>query len=117
MNALLIVLYIVFAVGGSTLIKYAGINKLPILFSLPLVNMTISWATIAGVLFYGLSFMLYILLLTRFDLSFISPVTIGAVYILLMVTAAFVFSEQFTLMKVFGCTLILIGIILVVLGK
>jgi drug/metabolite transporter (DMT)-like permease len=109
--------YIILAVGGSTLIKYGGLSKVAALFTLPVVNVQISITTLVGILFYGLSFAIYILLLNRFDLSFISPVTIGVVYVLLMLTAVFVFGEQFTILKTIGCALILAGVLLVLTQK
>lgn len=117
MNILLIVLYVVFAVGGSTLIKYGSLEKLGSLVTLPLVNVSFSLVSFLGIVCYGLSFLLYILLLSKFDLSFISPVTIGIVYVLLMVTAVIVFNEHFTILKTIGCAIILIGILLIVTNK
>lgn len=113
MNIALIVLYVVFAVGGSTLIKYGGLAKVASVVMLPVVHVSVSLVTLAGMFCYGLSFLFYVLLLNKFDLSFISPLTVGVVYVLLMATAIFVFNEQFTLMKTIGCTLILAGILLI----
>lgn len=115
MNLALIVAYVVLAVGGSTLIKYGGMTKVASLITLPIVNVSISTVSLLGIVCYGLSFAVYILLLNRFELSFISPVTIGIVYVLLMVTAVVVFNEQFTIAKTIGCALILAGIMLIVL--
>ena len=113
MNVILIILYVVFAVGGSTLIKYGGIAKLAALFTVPIVNVSFSAISVLGILCYGASFVLYTFLLNRLDLSFVSPVTIGIVYILLMITAVIVFGEQFTIIKTIGCALILAGIFMV----
>ena len=117
MNIILIALYIVFAVGGSTLIKYGGLSKIVSLFTIPFVNVQISIISLLGIICYGLSFLFYVLLLNKFDLSFISPVTVGAVYVLLMTTAVIVFGEQFTALKTVGCVLILAGIMMVVVSK
>lgn len=113
MNILLIILYIVFAVGGSTLIKFGGTVKSAALLTVPVVNVSISPISLAGILFYGMSFLFYIFLLNRMELSVLSPVTIGVVYVLLMVTAAIVFGEQFTVVKTIGCVMILAGVIMV----
>ena len=113
MDILFIVLYVFFAVGGSTLIKWGGITKIGAALTIPFVNITVSLISLLGVLFYGLSFLLYIILLNRFDLSFISPVTVGIVYVLLMVTAFIIFGEQFTPIKIIGCALILIGVLMI----
>ena len=117
MNAVLILLYIVFAVGGSTLIKYGGISKAASLITIPIVHVHLSVISLLGIFCYGLSFIFYIFLLNKLDLSFLSPITIGVVYVLLMGTAVVVFDEQFTLAKIIGCTLILVGVMLVLLSK
>jgi len=117
MNVVLIVLYVIFAVVGSTLIKYGGLNKVAALLVLPIVHVGISAISLLGILSYGLSFVFYILLLNKFDLSFISPLTVGIVYVLLMITAAVVFNEQFTILKTLGCGLILGGIFLILASK
>jgi drug/metabolite transporter (DMT)-like permease len=116
-NILLIVLYVIFAVSGSTLIKYGSLSKVASFVTVPIIHMSLSLVTILGVLCYGLSFLLYIFLLTKFDLSFISPLTIGLVYVLLMFTAVIIFGEQFTLLKSVGCAIILAGILMIVSGK
>lgn len=117
MNIALIVLYILFAVGGSTLIKAGSAAGAKILFTLPVISMNISVTTLFGILAYGASFILYMILLTRFDLSFISPLLVGFVYLLLMFTAFFLFKESFTVYKILGCSLILIGILLVLMKR
>lgn len=115
MNFVLIILYIILAVAGSTLIKYGG--KMASSFTLPLVNVHISLISVFGIFCYGLSFLFYVLLLNKFDLSFISPVTIGLVYVLLMITAVIFFKENFTIVKVMGCLLIIVGVLLITLKK
>ncbi|MEI7615796.1 MAG: hypothetical protein WCJ54_03700 [Actinomycetota bacterium] len=117
MNIILVILYVIFAVGGSTLIKYGGLSKIASLITIPIVDIGVSLISLLGIICYGASFLFYILLLNKFDLSFISPVTIGIVYVLLMITAAIVFKEQFTILKTIGCTIILAGIMLVIVSK
>lgn len=111
-----IILYIVFAVSGSTLLKL-GSTSSKILFSIPFINTNVTIITLIGILTYGLSFLCYIILLCKYDLSFISPLTVGLVYILLMITAFLFFHEQFTFYKILGSSLILIGIFFVLLKK
>lgn len=112
---ILMATYIVSAVGGSTLIKLGSLDGAKFLFTIPVVNMGISTVTLAGILAYGISFFLYIVLLTRFDLSFISPLLIAFVYVLLMITAVIIFKESFTFYKILGCSLILIGVVMIIL--
>lgn len=117
MNVVFIILYVIFAVLGSTLLKYGGLENVKTLFTVPFVNINISFITLIGFVSYGLSFLLYTILLNKFDLSFISPLTVALVYILLMITAFVIFKEPITTSKMIGCGLILIGILLMIKSK
>lgn len=115
MNWIYLVIYIIFSVSGSTLLKLGSTAK--ILFTVPFINMGLSVYTIIGFVCYGLSFIFYTILLSKFDLSFISPLTVGLVYVLLMITAFVFFHEQITIYKLLGSSLILIGVLLMIVKK
>lgn len=117
MNVVFIVLYVIFAVVGSTLLKYGGLEQVKSLFTIPFVNMSVSWITLVGFICYGISFLLYTVLLNKFALSFISPLTVSLVYILLMITAFVIFKEPITVQKIIGSSLILCGILMIISDK
>lgn len=73
--------------------------------------------TIAGLFFYGVSFFLYIYLLSKNDLGYIVPLAAGFVYILIFTASVFVFNEVFTIPKTIGIVLIIAGVIFLNLGK
>ena len=111
------IIYVLSAVVGSTLIKLGSSAHMKALFTAPFVNMSLSPITLLGIFAYGISFIVYVILLSRFDLSFISPLLVAFVYILLMLTAFIIFKEGFTPYKIVGCSLILVGVILVLLKR
>ena len=114
MNIFLIIAYVVAAVSGSTLIKLGGLSAGSAhLLTIPYTNLHLPMMSQCGILFYGVRFFLYIILLNRFELSFISPLTIGLVYLLLMLTAVVIFNESFTIIKTIGCILILVGVLMI----
>ena len=117
MNWLCVVLYIIFAVSGSTLLKLGASEAVKTLFVVPVVNMSVSLTSLIGFICYGLSFLFYTVLLSKFELSFISPLTVGIVYVLLMFTAFIFFKEPITMAKISGSLLILIGILLMLIKK
>lgn len=117
LNILLVVFYVVFAVMGSTLLKYGGLSQIKSLFVLPFVNISVSWITFIGFISYGISFLIYTILLNKFDLSFISPLTVALVYVLLMITSFAIFHEPINSSKLIGCGLILAGILLMIRGN
>lgn len=117
MNIIFLILYVIFAVSGSTLLKYGGLNTVKSLFMVPVININISLITLIGFICYGLSFIFYTILLNKFELSFISPLTVSLVYIFLMITAFIIFKEPITLQKILGSILILSGIMLMIINK
>ena len=104
--------YIVFAIAGSSLLKAGSSDKISSLFTVPLINLRVSAIMLIGFACYGVSFILYTILLSKNDLSFITPVITGCVYVLLMITAFVFFHEPITATKIIGSLLVLAGVIL-----
>jgi drug/metabolite transporter (DMT)-like permease len=72
---------------------------------------------ILGVFLYGTSFILYTYLLSKYDLGYIIPLTTALVYSVIFIASFIIFKESFTLIKVLGITLILVGLALLNLKK
>ena len=117
MNWIYVIVYLLCSVTGSTLLKYGQAENVKALFTVPFINMNVSLFSIIGFLFYGFSFVVYTILLGKFELSTISPITVGLVYVLLMITAFIFFKEQITFTKLLGSALILVGILLIIIKK
>jgi len=120
MSNLITILLSVFLGSFGQIILKLGANKLG--------TLSLAWNTLfsdlirvikipeilIGLVLFGSSFLLWIKVLTKSDLSYAYPmVSIG--YINVVVVSYFLFNEQFTLMKVLGVSLIVIGV--VVLNK
>ena len=73
--------------------------------------------TVAGIILYGVSFLTYMYLISKFDLGYIIPVAAALVYILIFVASFFIFKETFTAMKILGIALIVSGLIIMNLKK
>lgn len=71
---------------------------------------------IAGLTIYGLGSILYILLLTRVNLSVAGP-AVALSYVFSVLLGYFVFKEAFPLERLIGVGLIMAGVILVVWQK
>ena len=71
MDFILMITYIISAVAGSTLIKMGSEDNTKTIFTIPIVSMHISMISILGIVAYGVSFITYIILLTKLDLSFV----------------------------------------------
>ncbi len=68
---------------------------------------------IVGLLCYGASFILMLVLLPMFRLSFLSPVSMGVVQVAVLAASYFVFGEQIKPVNALGSLLVVAGIFLV----
>lgn len=68
---------------------------------------------LAGLTCYGLGAIAYILLLTRVNLSIAGP-AVALVYVFSVLLGYFVFREPIPLIRVFGLSLIVCGVVLVI---
>jgi glycosyltransferase involved in cell wall biosynthesis/multidrug transporter EmrE-like cation transporter len=112
MNWILILLYVSLTAGGLILLKL-GTGGKPLVSS---VEGQIIWnigiVSILGLFCYGVSFLLYMFLVSKFDLGYIVPLTTGLVYILVFAASFLVFKEAFSVIKVFAICLVISGVIL-----
>ena len=68
----------------------------------------------AGFCFYGISFVLYLYVLTKFEVSYIYPIIMSAGLILLLIFSVLFLNETFTFNKLLGILLISFGIVAIV---
>jgi small multidrug resistance pump len=73
--------------------------------------------SVAGIVLYGLSFMLYVYLISKNDLGYIIPLAAAFVYIVIFIASAVVFKEVFTATKIIGIAMIVVGLIFLNLKK
>jgi len=87
------------------------------LFSGNAIQLEIGYLTIAGLLFYITSFVLFLVIVTRHNLSYIFPMLAGCVYAVVFIASVFFLKEEVSYLTVSGAVIILIGILILNLGK
>lgn len=109
------VLYVVVSATGMVLVKYGG--KLSI-FRLGghTLDFQIHPIFLIGLCLYIISFLLWMYILQKFEISFISPVATGIVFIAIAVMSAVVLHEHVTLMRVIGGIIIIGGVFVASIG-
>lgn len=113
---LIFLLYVAASALGMVLIKYGGRFS-----GFQLGNHTVSLQVhslfVIGILLYVLSFILWIYILQKFQLSFISPVAYGLTFISIAILSIIVFKESMTILQIVGIVLIISGVFLASIGK
>jgi len=115
-----IIFYILLTVSGLLLMKKGliGVNLGGIMELIKsLLNwkfLTSHWQFILGAVCYVFSFLTWMFLLSKKELSLIYPLTVSIVYVAIMISSVLLFHEQFTLAKMIGVVLIGLGILFLI---
>lgn len=116
MQWLMVAIYLILTVSGLILYKY-GANK-EFLFEVTNkgIQLKISLISILGLLCYLFSFIMYMIILPKFNISYIMPVTSAISYISVFILSALVLKEAIHTNGIIGSVIILVGIIIMNLG-
>lgn len=117
MAKLILALYVLTTSLGLIAIKLGTDTSLPISYADNKLQFNFNLYALAGILLYGLSFLLYIYLIAKNDLGYIIPLTTAFVYIVIFIASAVIFKEVFTATKIMGITLIVAGLIFLNLNR
>lgn len=109
---ILIIIYTVLGVSGMTMLRLGAQSHASLNITKAFVGIEFSWVSLCGVFLYGLSFLLYTLLISRYELSYLFPMLTAMTYMGILATSIFVFHESFSAMKILGSLLVLVGVIL-----
>ena len=116
-NIILIAVYIILTIGGVVLFKLGTQKDFLVSIATGIFTLKISLISIIGLVSYICSFFMYMFLISKFDLTYIVPVTTGIVQVATFVLAIIIFKESVTVSKVVATGLILIGVILLNIKK
>lgn len=105
-------LYLTFTVGGLILIKLGSVG-LKFGFSLSMFNFQLPGIFLLGILCYGISFLLWIWIVSTNTLSIVYPIALGISYIAIMILSFIVLKEPISMMNIIGIVFVLIGVILI----
>lgn len=115
MMILLFLLYIILSAGGLILFKLGSKNAM---FCLQSSGFTISlsWTILLGIICYGLSFLLWLGIVSALDLSYAMPLSVGLVNVLVLIGSALVLNETISIMQWIGVFVIILGLFIMNMG-
>ncbi|WP_370831115.1 hypothetical protein [Clostridium sp.] len=116
-NIILIGVYIILTISGVVLFKLGTQKDFLVSISTGVFTLKISLISIIGLVCYLCSFSMYMFLISKFDLTYIVPVTTGIVQVATFILATMIFKESVTVSKVVATGLILMGVILLNIKK
>lgn len=110
-------IYVILSCSGLILFKLGSSAGLSIGFSQGFLNMKLSGLSLLGMLCYITSFLLYLVLVSKFDLGRIYPITTGVIFVGVMIASAVVLHENISWVQIIGSALILIGVVMLSLKR
>lgn len=113
---LLLIVYIFASSLGMVLIKKGG-NISRVSIGKSDFSVQISWLFLIGIIFYVLSFILWVVILQLFPLTYISPVAYGLVFIAIAIFSYVILDTKITKMQLISAFLIILGIIIGTIGS
>lgn len=117
MSNIVLVIYAALSSLGLVLIKLGSKTGAPISFVDGKPQFNLGLYAVCGIIFYGLSFIIYTYLVSKNDLGYIIPVSTALVYIFIFAASFLLFKEPFTVIKIMGICLILGGLFLLNINK
>jgi multidrug transporter EmrE-like cation transporter len=118
MKIILGLIYILTSTSGLILFKY-GSGKMETFFAFKngAVQFQMNFASVLGLFLYVASFVIFMTLVAKHDVSFLLPILTGCANILVFWGAAFFLREKISVMTIVGTLLVVSGVLIMNIGK
>lgn len=114
---LLSVVYVLLSASGLVLFKMGSQKGMEMGISGGFLNFKMSTISLLGMVCYILSFVLYLILVSKFDLNKIYPITTGCIFVCVMLGSFLVLKENIGIVQIIGSAAILIGVVLLAIKQ
>jgi len=116
MNIILFIIYVILSSSGLVLFKL-GVNNPNIHFSLFGISISLSVKMIIGVICYGFSFLLWLYLVSKLNLTIAMPLSVAIVNTLVVIESSIFLNEKITLMQGIGIFIVIFGVMMMTYGN
>lgn len=111
-NILLFFIYVILSSTGLILFKLGAINP-NINFSIFNLSLNFSLKSIIGILCYGASFIIWMIIVSRINLTIAMPLSVAIVNTLVVIESCIFLKEKITLVQIIGIFVIILGVSLI----
>ena len=111
MLVLLFMLYIILTTSGLILFKL-GTNVTDFNFNIFGLHLALSYKMLLGIICYGFSFLLWLYLVSKNNLTIIMPLSVAITNTLIVLCSLYFLHEKITLLQGIGIFIIIFGVVL-----
>lgn len=111
-----IALYIFLYLSGLIFMKL-GVNTGELAVNEGVISFSINIISMLGLVCYIASFFVFTIIVVKFELSYIIPLTSGIVQVLTLVSGFIVFHESISIKGIIGAIFIIVGIVIMNIKK
>jgi len=102
-------IYVLFSLAGLTLIKMGGNSSG---YTIKMLQFNVSIKTIAGLFFYGMSFLWYVFFISKMQISLVMPILTAINTCAVIAIGILVFGEKLNFGQLLGLGIIIVGVFL-----
>ena len=115
-NIILFTIYVLLSSSGLILFKMGTLSP-NIDLNIIGFSFSISLKSILGMFCYGISFILWMIIVSRMNLTIAMPLSVAIVNTLVVLGSCLILKEKVTIMQLIGITIIIIGVSLIAIKK
>lgn len=116
MNIILFILYVILSTSGLILFKF-GAENANIHLNILGFGINFSIKTLIGIFCYGCSFLLWMVIISRMNLTVAMPLSIAVVNTLVILGSCLILKEKITLHQGIGIFIVILGVCIMSWGK
>jgi drug/metabolite transporter (DMT)-like permease len=110
MRFILLAIYIITSSLGMVLTKLGGMRT-KLIVKADFISMSSNWLFVCGLLLYAVSFPLWVVIFQKFELTWISPIAYGLVFVSIAILSQIILHETITWRTLIGFALIFAGVL------
>lgn len=115
MLIILFMIYVCLSAGGLILFKL-GSKDLALDITVQHFQLQLSWTMLLGILCYGCSFVLWLVIVNAVNLSYAMPLSVGLVNMLVLLGSWLVLHENISVLQWVGTMVIIVGLFIINMG-
>ena len=112
MKYIILIIYVLFSASGVIFFRLGSEKEFSLAVSAASFSLKVSWFSVIGLVCYLCGFLLFMWLISKYQVSYLVPVTGGMYYIVILGASMLFLHERLSTVQLIGVVTIIVGIML-----